>query len=659
MYIIDYNEKFFLSHKMESSAVAYIDSVGYLENNSLNIIESYKYLNDKTIVFSDFSNEVIISFEEINNGLYKVNRKWKNISQFKRSFQTVFEIKSCFKAENYLIPCVLYNGNEWGNGNEPKGLSYNSYAWIFSYDRTSIPSCTVVENEKYAIAIFSSCKDSKSLNSACSIENNIDGTYKQRIYHPVKESPVTYYTRDGYCDGFDDYIVLDQNEEFSVELFISVSCPRWKNFGIANVLDKIIDIFNMKTHPYKEPEILWKLGINFAKSIISDCDGLKAFIIGYLPDDKNGFEFRNDKCFELAWCGQNALFSRMLIYDYILNKNGGSLKTGIEILDNWVLNGTASSGLIIVQLKDAQNKENAFADTCNLGFGAFQILKAYQTLKDIKINKPIYLETVKNICDFFVNHYSNEYGFGKTWTLSGNCIDKGGTIGGFIICALCELYEQIHIKKYLDCAIEAINFYFNRDLNNFKCTAGALDTVCIDKETAVPLLISSIKLFGITKDIKYLEFAQKAAYYFMSWTFHYNAEYNRDSDFSKYCFKTIGMTSVSTQHHHLDMYGALVVPEFLKLSFLLNDGKWKIRAKILWNACTQCISDEDNLIVHDRKRPVGGQNEAYFHCRWTGTDKIDKADKIKRGSMNDWLVAWPSAFRLSALAEISDWDVLN
>ena len=48
--------------------------------------------------------------------------------------------------------------------------------------------------------------------------------------------------------------------------------------------------------------------------------------------------------------------------------------------------------------------------------------------------------------------------------------------------------------------------------------------------------------------------------------------------------------------------------------------------------------------VYGLLRPVGSQNEAVFHCRWG-------FDRGKRGQLNNWLVAWPCAFRLSVLAE--------
>ena len=189
-------------------------------------------------------------------------------------------------------------------------------------------------------------------------------------------------------------------------------------------------------------------------------------------------------------------------------------------------------------------------------------------------------------------------------------------------------------------AEKALRFYVERDLNGFFCTAGALDTTCIDKETSIPLILSSVELFSLTgKDI-YLEYARKAAYYFTSWMYHYNVLYPAESDFERFGFTTMGGTAVSAQHHHIDAYGVMAVPALLRLADITGDTLWRQRAKALYDNTTQCISDGETPI-RGKVRPFGSQNEGFHHCSWG----------MERGSLNDWLVAWPSSFRLYAISE--------
>jgi hypothetical protein len=201
----------------------------------------------------------------------------------------------------------------------------------------------------------------------------------------------------------------------------------------------------------------------------------------------------------------------MLIEDYIRFGHKDSLDTALEILDTRASLCTASSGLLAAQLRDFENLDAAAADTCNMGYGAYEFVRTYLTLKNIGIDKPAYLSAAKGLCDFFCENYSNTYGFGKKWRLDGTCLDEGGTIGGFVIPALIKVYEVTKEEKYLALAERAMKFYMERDLDKFVSTAGALDTCCVDKETSFPFIVSGILLYENTKNELYLEYAKKAA----------------------------------------------------------------------------------------------------------------------------------------------------
>ncbi|MBR7098710.1 MAG: hypothetical protein IKC59_04780, partial [Clostridia bacterium] len=198
-------------------------------------------------------------------------------------------------------------------------------------------------------------------------------------------------------------------------------------------------------------------------------------------------------------------------------------------------------------------------------------------------------------------------------------------------------------QKYLSMAEKAMKFYMERDLDQFCCTAGALDTCCVDKETSAPFIMGAVLLYELTKNPIYLEYGKKAAYYFTSWMFHYQPLYGETDEITRYGVSVRGLTAVSTQHHHVDMYGGIVVPYLRRLAEYTKDGAWKIRADMMWSAVLQKIGDGE-LQVHGLTRPVGSQNEAIFHCNWG-------FKQAKRGDLNDWLVAWPCAFRLSVLAD--------
>ncbi len=595
-------------------------------------------------VYRDDKNEVRMTVEQKSDTLFYLRRTWKNLSSETRSVRLALRVKEMFSAAKYLIPCVNVNGNEFGAGLEPKGLERDGQRWVFAYDRVSIPAYTLTENCEFACALFASTEDRASLESSCSIFRDRDGGFVQELSHPVAELPLTYSDRDKYADGYETFFTMAPGETITLGAYLSVSKPRWENYGICDVLDTALSLYgDNRALSTPENRDLWDRSIAFAKSLITDYNGKKGFIIGFLPDGNGGFAYRGDRCFELAWCGQNILFSRMLIEDYIRFGHKDSLDDALEILDTRVALCTAKTGLLAAQLRDYENLDAATADTCNMGYGAYELIRTYLTLQKIGIDKPAYLDAARGFCDFFVEHYSDTYGFGKQWRLDGTCIDEGGSIGGFVIPALVKLYEVTGEDKYLDLAKRAMRFYMTRDLDKFVCTAGALDTCCVDKETSFPFVVSGILLYQTTGDAQYLEDAKRAAYYFTSWMFHYNPVYGADSEIHEYDVTVMGLTSVSAQHHHLDMYAGIIVPYLRTLADLTGDENWRIRADMMWRAVTQYIGDGER-VIHGVVRPTGSQNEALFHCRWG-------FGHGRRGQLNDWLVAWPCAFRLSVLAE--------
>ena len=594
--------------------------------------------------YRDDKNEVTVMLEQRSDTLFCLRRTWQNISGESRTFRVAQRIRPLFDVKKYLIPCVNVNGNEFGAGLEPKGLERDGQRWVFGYDRVSIPACTLTENADTACALFASAEDTVSLESSCSIFRDTDGALVQELSHPVAELPVTYSSRDKYSDGYETFFELAPGASVTIGAYLSVSVPRRENYGICDVLDTALSLYGDNSAlAVPDNKDLWDRSIVFAKSLITDYNGKKGFIIGFLPDGSGGFAYRGDRCFELAWCGQNILFCRMLIEDYIRFGHKDSLEDALEILDTRVSLCTAKSGLLAAQLRDYENLDAASADTCNMGYGAYELLRTYQTLQKIGIDKPAYLAAARGFCDFFIEHYSESYGFGKQWRLDGTCIDEGGSIGGFVIPALVKLYSMTKEEKYLALAETSMRFYMERDLEKFVCTAGALDTCCVDKETAFPFIVSGVMLYEVTQNKTYLDYAEMAAYYFTSWMFHYDPAYAADSEIREYDVTVKGLTSVSAQHHHLDMYAGIVVPYLRTLAELTGDEKWRIRADMMWRAVTQYIGDGE-LVIHGVTRPVGSQNEALFHCRWGFGDG-------KRGQLNDWLVAWPCAFRLSVLAE--------
>lgn len=568
-----------------------------------------------------------------------IRREWVNLSDRCVSFRCALKVRAGFKADHYVIPCVSYNGNSWGKGAEPKGLSCNGKPWVFSAQRTGIPACTISECAGRAVAVFAA-NERGSLDSACSLEGSAGDALTHVIWYPAIERPLTYSRRDEYGAPWEPQLTLEPGAKLVLEAHIWSGAPYWLNYAAANVQDAVLDLFRPESPEIAAEAELRSAGIAYARTLLTEFDSGLLFSIGLSP---RGEGFARNEHFEIGWCGQNALYARMMLREYQRTGDSALHDAAVRVLDTW-LKARQPNGLIYVHYEKRSTDDSA-VDTCNLGYAAAEYARCYRLMRELGEDRSEWLELARGICDFFVEHYSSEYGFGKSWDArSGELLDGGGTIGAYVIMGLVEVGQTTGDARYTACARDAFEFYARRDLDRFTCTAGALDTVCVDKETSGALIIGGIQLYEATGDARYLEDARRAAYYFCSWMFYYDAAYAPDSDFARYGWHTTGGTSVSAQHHHIDGWGAAMSGWLLKLARYTGDERWRVRARLMFANAAQCVALSEGEPVRGRRRPRGSQNEAFLHCRWG-----QSAAEPQPGSFNDWLVAWPGAFRLWAI----------
>ena len=174
-------------------------------------------------------------------------------------------------------------------------------------------------------------------------------------------------------------------------------------------------------------------------------------------------------------------------------------------------------------------------------------------------------------------------------------------------------------------------------------TAGALDTCCIDKESAMPMLALSVLLYEHTGEKAYLEQAQKISIYLETWLYHYSVAFPTGTLLHQYHYDTLGGTAVSTQHQHIDAYALLFIPFWVRLAQYTGDNHWEDLAWAVWCNATQFISD-GTLVIDGVRRPAGSQDEGVNHTFW----------HTSRGEFfhtSRWLVCWNGAFRMECLRD--------
>lgn len=594
--------------------------------------------------YADAQLSVTITRECLQPGRERLTSRWVNMGDTPLDIQPEIRLLADFPFTHYVIPGVSLNGNRWGRGQEPKGLTCGGQPWVFDFRRTTIPACTISENGEQYLALMASDADAASLTASCAMEPQENGCMLHRLLYPEIERPKTYCTRDGYTDAHEDFIRLAPGEAFSAVAYVLTGRPAAPNFAAANVQDAALDLLGKPFPPRYTPDEVRTLCAAFAKRLEVRVDGRRLLSIGQLPNAGGVFENRDGN--EFGWCGQNGMYARLMIEEGLRSNNAELLSLGESILDAFSHEAVGKTGLIHTHYDWMLTGHSDVEDTCNLGFAIGEFAKAWSIAHAHGMERPDWLRAAKRTADFLLAHYSPEYGFGKAWNVeTGACADPQGTIGAYVIPGLAALHRATGEEKYLSGAKAACRFYRDRDLSIFRCTAGALDTYCIDKESSGPLLAGSLALYDVDGSGEWLECAKLAGWYFCSWMFHHDTPARPGSDFDRHGYRTLGGSSVSAQHHHIDPWGALVVPQMLRLWQITGDNHWYKRACLLWANAIQNIAPAQGKYMHGQYRAPGAQNEGYHHCHW--------GEEGAPGYINVWLVAWPQAFCWNAAVNFS------
>ena len=629
------------------------------------------YEDGKLLVLLKSAGGASDSVEEIENNVWRWRRHTAAPTDHMRMEMLVTE-----GADFTMVPGISYNGNGWGNFPEYVGdRDEDGTPWSWAWHRTTIPSCTYSENARISAALMAEANS----NSACSLCKVEDGELHTVIF-PEEERPRTLQrhfwgepftgTMESACD-FEAIVAIWPADErrFRYDALLDFA---WRHYG----------------HPLKAPmssDEIYRLSIAFCRYLFErERNGFAGFTKGAQWHLGTTSYKKTEHRYEMGWVGQNGSMANAYIYDYLQTGDREKLDTAIEVLDAWLHFAKLPAGHIASQVdydewrylpfpagfepdrwevgevsyesfKNRAGKKFRRAadgqillshDACNLGTGAEMYFEAYDLLKKADIEKPEYLRAALDICDFALERQSEDGCYAKSWDDDGNTLVKPGTIGCFLILPMTLAREKTGDDKYGESARKAFGCYYGALERDGFTTAGALDSYSIDKESASPLLRSALALYDMTGERKYVNAAERIAWYLCTWIVHFTVKYPADSLLGSMGIDTFGFTSVSTPHQGCDQYALRDVLSFIRLAELTGNSQWRERAAAFWCAACQCISD-GTLYINGRLRPAGAQDEAIFHTRWGRYG-------VKPFGPSQWLPAWPCAFRLEDLRRFPD-----
>ena len=627
----------------------------------------------------------------------------KNTTSEAVTVKVALTAEAPFVADHYLFPGINYNGNGYGEGLDlpqvygstnmdipfPQGWEYKGEPWVFSYDRGSIPSCTISESAERFFALFASDKDASSYVSSCSMERNEDGSFRHIIYWPVTEAPLCYSDKKKFSERIDNYLTLAPGEEFSATAYALQGKPKWRNYAFAEVfkaawrkinhdvpsqwsvdevlaLDKkyqdwsrcqdengywfegIIDDMKFRAgyygtglseegHPvsyyenYPERNHWWK-------DYIAESKRLKKgeYVKGY--GRESGF------------AGQSFQAARLAIEYGFRNNVPEDVEWGEKLLQSWIKSRRYENGLF----KSNRNRGHDNRDASNLGWAIFELSRVAILLEEHGRDGSEYEAAAKLIVEVVLNGVREDGAVGSVWNgNTGEVVTYNGDGAGFMLMGLARYHALTGDERILPVIERALSHYYSQDIDHFRCFGGAMDCSSIDKEGIQPYFTVAKYMYEYTGDAKYLDYARKAAWYFASWLYIHNPIYEADDDIVVYNIKPAGGNIVGVEHPALDEYGALLISEYFWLARIDNEPLWREVAELIWRNGTQGFAYEGRTVWCGLERPVGGKGEAIFPSEWSKYASVGN----KRGSINNHLTAWGGIYRTASIYELSDEDL--
>lgn len=622
-------------------------------------------------------------------------------------FQLALSAEPRLVASRYLIPGVLYNGNEFVGKSVPAyerqysleiptGWQKDGAPWIFEGDRCSIPACTISENERDAFALFALDCNAVSLAASCSMEKLPDGSFRHLVYWPYIEAPVSYTDKRTFTERYDTYLTLAPGEKLTTTAYACRGTPPWKNYGFAAVFPvawrvlkhetpaqrsvaevKRLDRIHQRWCRRKEKNGVWFSGFmsdivqwlaHSTKETPRSRDGYtiadieQDFSRTYWATDemkqaknlKSG-EYIRGHGKDIGFASQSFQMARLAIAEGLETGHEEDVEFGLAVFRSWIRMRFKSTGhFFFPSYRNGKWIARPERDASNVGWAISELSRTVQMLKAHGRSVPDLEAATKKAAAAVLKTVRADGNLGSIWDFkTGEVKSWGGDSGGFVLMGLLrywQLTREPEVKAVVD---RALDYYYTHDIDNFVCNGGAMDCASVDREGIHPFLTTTLALYEETKNEKYLVRAHKAAWYFLSWLYLQNPEYGPETDFSIYNWKPAGSTIVGTEHPALDDYGDVLIPEFMALARIDGNPLWREVAGLVWRNGTQGFADETRRIWHTLERPVGSKQEAWFPTRWSKY----RTGERKRGHINDHITAWGGTYRLASLMDLSAEDL--
>lgn len=630
-----------------------------LKLGSRYLFPEYVRWEEGNIVKAIFTGAVVTDKYEAENGLVRVRRLWKVLQPGR--WQLLFDYVPGPGLDRWLVPAVMYEKNEMGQGNFPGGGI--EVGWSFREDRIPVPSCSILHNsEKWQAVYASPAAYEGEISSVKTFISEGRPAFQIRI--PYTEEPFTYTEKGIVLGGLTAktekfFNVRRLPFEYTRTFYIAADkCGHSSDIYIALASIALDEFAADKGNGRVDWSKIASLKLKHLKYLLIDNPDMTAIKQGKGNGLFQSFYEYTAGSFLSKSLEAAVIFARAAAETGKEGYRGIAERTGKFFLQGALPNGlhrdcySLKTGKWGGYLGVGTPSELAVGVNarCN-GEVMVNYLRLYRVLKDTGCQRDEFLKVAGDNAQFYIQHQlkgKEDGSFGRWWDTGGRPANTLGTNGAYIISLLVELEKVSGRRDDMDAALKRAGKFYSALIDNNGFYADTLDADCVDKEAGCALLRAFLDLYEGFHDEFYLKYARLAAGFVLSWMFTCNVAFDPKSMLGKRGFRTAGMTAVSVAHHHLDFYGLSIAFDFLRLWEATQDGLWKKCALLMINACGQLVSSEGDHLGRSRDF-TGWQPEQINQTNWDYKTRL-----LGTKGRFHTCVAWTVVLTLGAMLDIRE-----
>ncbi len=587
----------------------------------------------------------------IEGNLISIRRRWKYRGERLGGVRLGFDLPSELNDLDYwMIPGLMYNGNP-GAQCQPTGMVKDGEPWCFREERTTVPSCIILESGKDVVGAFTEPSRDEDCLSFCSLIPSEEG-HMIRIGFPFLEAPLIYmgdldddrelYVKKSWLAG--KSFVVENGDSFERTFYVVVDKSAETSHGYIKILDRAWDTISDETTSCYDLDDLHKI-----------C--WQAISYHWYEDDKvSGYSTRisnkghpeksHSPNITAGWCGVAFMMGYLLLKEFMNTGDKELLSKATSIAASYVNYSGLPNGMYLTHYNLVKR---AFiyqaCTTLQMAEGVYWLLKMNELMSEIETRDEDWDDFAREFCDFLVRSQLPGGSFGEKWSPYGELISDYRSGGVYAVATLAEAFKAFGEREYLESAERGARYYIDfcvdKEYNYGICVDQLDTTVEMDGNDAV--VFALLEIYDVTKKAIYLEKAIKAAEFGVSFQYVYHVAFSSHCDAGKYNLDTRGGALITNQTPVVCHWVAWAALGFLRIWEHTGDKRWCERAVSAIKHTTHLITTEGETF---------GCASHLIGCREEVLAVVDlvKGGVFKKKGMVEIVdfepVFWPAAFNL-------------